>query len=86
MGERQRSTEKAQDYPTTVWDFPNRGAGHDDVEHATVESVGVFQIPMLQHTERGKMCYESLAGSGTQLVAAEQAVLRDGDRARVRGG
>jgi DNA modification methylase len=62
----------ADDFPPNVWEFPNRGEGHDDIEHPTVKPVGVFQIPMLQHTKRGEMCYEPFAGSGTQLVAAEQ--------------
>jgi DNA modification methylase len=62
----------AGDFPPNVWEFPNRGEGHDDIEHPTVKPVGVFQIPMLQHTKRGELCYEPFCGSGTQLVAAEQ--------------
>ncbi|MEP0766736.1 MAG: ParB N-terminal domain-containing protein [Fimbriimonadia bacterium] len=62
----------ASDFPPNVWEFPNRGEGHDDVEHPTVKPAGVFTIPMLQHTKPGDLCYEPFAGSGTQLVAAEQ--------------
>ena len=31
-----------------------------------------FEIPMLQHTRPGKVCYEPFAGSGTQFIAAER--------------
>lgn len=30
--------------------------------------------PIEQHTERGDICYEPFAGSGTQFVAAEKNV------------
>jgi DNA modification methylase len=57
---------------TSVWEFPNRGDGHDDVEHPTVKAVQCFTIPMEQHTKPGDICYEPFSGSGTQIVAAEQ--------------
>jgi DNA modification methylase len=62
----------AGDYPKNVWEFPNRGEGQDDIEHPTVKPVGVFTIPMEQHTKKGDICYEPFSGSGSQIVAGEQ--------------
>lgn len=60
----------AKDYPPTVWSFPTIRAGEPSV-HPTEKPIELFAIPMRQHTDRGDLCYEPFAGSGTQLVAAE---------------
>jgi DNA modification methylase len=33
--------------------------------------VELFAIPIRQHTRPGEVCYEPFAGSGTQLIAAQ---------------
>lgn len=60
----------AKDYPPSVWSFPTQAAGKT-TDHPTQKPVELFAIPMRQHTEKGDLCYEPFAGSGTQLVAAE---------------
>ncbi|MEM1096049.1 MAG: DNA methyltransferase [Bacteroidota bacterium] len=40
--------------------------------HPTPKPIELFALPMRMHTERGEICYEPFAGSGTQYVAAEQ--------------
>ncbi len=34
--------------------------------------LGVFRIPLRQHTRAGELCYEPFAGSGSQIIAAQQ--------------
>ncbi len=41
-------------------------------EHPTSKPLEVFKIPMCQHTRAGELCYEPFAGSGSQIIAAEQ--------------
>ena len=60
---------RADDHPTTVWTFPARG-GDRETLHPTSKPVELFEIPILQHTRQGELCYEPFAGSGSQLVAA----------------
>lgn len=60
----------AKDNPPSVWSFPTQAAGKT-TDHPTQKPVELFAIPMRQHTEKGDVCYEPFAGSGTQLVAAE---------------
>jgi len=53
---------------TTVWEFPKTiGA-----MHPTQKPVELFAIPMRNHTRSGEICAEPFAGSGSQLVAAQQ--------------
>jgi len=52
---------------TTVWEFPKPTGG----EHPTAKPVGVFEIPIRNHTEPGEVVYEPFAGSGSQFIAAE---------------
>ena len=60
----------AEDYPSTVWEFPTTTA-FERTDHPTQKPVELFQIPMLQHTRPGEICYEPFSGSGTQIVAGE---------------
>ena len=64
----QRSVDE---YLATVWDIPTHPPGQSP-EHPTSKPVELFAIPMRQHTRRGQICYEPFAGSGTQIIAAEQ--------------
>lgn len=53
---------------TTVWEFDKPTGG----SHPTMKPVGVFEIPMRNHTKVGDVCYEPFAGSGSQFIAAEE--------------
>jgi len=61
----------ADDYPSSVWQVPTIAPGTKTL-HPTSKPVELFAIPMRQHTRRGELCYEPFAGSGSQLIAAEQ--------------
>ena len=53
---------------TTVWEV---GRETDGV-HPTQKPVGLFTVPIENHTEPGAVVYEPFSGSGSQFVAAEQ--------------
>ena len=55
---------------STVWAFPTQTA-FERTDHPTQKPVELFQIPMMQHTRPGELCYEPFSGSGTQIVAGE---------------
>jgi DNA modification methylase len=61
----------AEDYPPSVWDIPTVPVGQA-TDHPTSKPVELFAIPMRQHTRAGELCYEPFAGSGSQIIAAEQ--------------
>ena len=61
----------SEDYPRSVWQFTSGRAETTD-DHPTSKPVELFEIPMLEHTSRGDLCYEPFIGSGTQHVAAER--------------
>jgi DNA modification methylase len=58
---------------SSVWqiDYDGKGrmVGND---HPTQKPLEVFARPMRKHTRPGDICYEPFAGSGSQLVAAEE--------------
>ncbi len=56
----------------TVWRFDTIPNGPERPDHPTPKPVELFEIPMLQHTRAGEVCYEPFAGSGTQFIAAER--------------
>jgi len=60
----------AGEFPTTVWEVPSSEVESD--AHPTCEPCRLFTLPMEMHTERTDICYEPFAGSGSQLVAAQQ--------------
>jgi len=60
----------AGEFPTTVWEVPSSEVETD--AHPTSKPCRLFALPMEMHTERGDICYEPFAGSGSQLVAAQQ--------------
>lgn len=43
-----------------------------ETEHPTQKPLELFARPMLNHTRKGEVVYEPFAGSGSQLIAAEQ--------------
>lgn len=58
---------------TTVWEVD----GVSQVErktfnHATPKPVGLFTIPIVKHLQAGEIAYEPFAGTGPQIIAAEQ--------------
>ncbi|MCH8271343.1 MAG: DNA modification methylase [Planctomycetes bacterium] len=57
---------------STVWEIDTIPNGRERPDHPTPKPLEVFEIPMLQHTKRGEICYEPFAGSGTQFIAAER--------------
>lgn len=56
---------------TTVWDVSQDTAGPDKV-HSTQKPTRLFEIPLLNHTRPGEVCFEPFAGSGSQIIAAER--------------
>jgi DNA modification methylase len=56
---------------TTVWHIDQ--AGDSDNVHPTQKPVEVFARPISWHLLPGQLAYEPFAGSGTALIAAEQA-------------
>lgn len=62
---------QSTEYQRTVWSVPGVNPPGKPTDHPTSKPSELFQIPMLQHTRKGDICYEPFAGSGSQLVAAE---------------
>jgi DNA modification methylase len=60
----------AGSFPSTVWEIPSSEVETD--AHPTCKPCRLFILPMEMHTEVGDLCYEPFAGSGSQLIAAEQ--------------
>ncbi|MBX3388629.1 MAG: DNA modification methylase [Phycisphaeraceae bacterium] len=57
---------------SSVWQIDTIARGEDRPDHPTPKPLEVFEIPMLQHTRAGEICYEPFAGSGTQIIAAQK--------------
>lgn len=54
---------------TSVWEVGrDAGAG----VHPTQKPVELFEIPMMNHTKKGDVCYEPFSGSGSQIIAGER--------------
>jgi len=56
---------------TSVWELRNETSNGERV-HPTQKPVELFLIPLRNHTREGDICYEPFAGSGSQIIAAEQ--------------
>lgn len=52
---------------TTIWAAGREG----DCPHPTQKPLKLFEVPILNHTKKGESVYEPFAGSGSQLVAAQ---------------
>ena len=64
---------------TTVWHVPNlnplggtREGENAVTGHGTQKPVGVYEIPIRNHTVAGEGIYDPFSGSGTALIAAEK--------------
>jgi DNA modification methylase len=55
---------------TSVWDDVIAPAR--ETEHPTQKPVDLFARPIRNHLKPGEWCYEPFAGSGSQIIAAEQ--------------
>ena len=53
----------------SVWPI---GRDSDHANHPTQKPVELFAIPMRNHSQKGEICYEPFAGSGSQFIAGEQ--------------
>jgi DNA modification methylase len=51
-----------------IWEV----ARENDKIHPTQKPLELFNIPILNHTNEGEICYEPFAGSGTQIISAER--------------
>ena len=61
----------AEDYPSSILNVPTIRSGQAS-EHPTSKPLELFRIPLRRHTRAGELCYEPFAGSGSQIIAAEQ--------------
>lgn len=62
--------QNGSEWNRTVWQIPSSEIESD--EHPTSKPVKIFGIPMAHHTKPDELCYEPFAGSGSQIIAAEQ--------------
>lgn len=53
----------------TVWDVPSVIFEKDKTSHPTQKSVGIYEIPILNHTLPNDSLYDPFGGSGTQIIA-----------------
>jgi DNA modification methylase len=63
---------KEAPHTSSVWPIDTIPSGEERPDHPTPKPLEVFEIPMLQHTRAGELCYEPFAGSGTQIIAAQK--------------
>jgi DNA modification methylase len=58
---------------TTVWDIASvTQAERKTFNHSTPKPVGLFTVPIVKHLLQGEIAYDPFAGSGPQIIAAEQ--------------
>src|SRR5690606_18487378 len=55
---------------TTVWEIDK--VANNDYVHPMQKPTELFAMPMRNHTQPGDICAEPFAGSGSQIIAAEQ--------------
>lgn len=70
-----RPSRYSEEFPSTVWNVPTVSPG-SATEHPTSKPVRLFEVPMVQHTRPGEVCYEPFAGSGSQVIAAQKLARR----------
>lgn len=56
----------------TVWDIPNVMFEKDKTSHPTQKALGIYEVPIENHTRQGDSVYEPFGGSGTSLIACEK--------------
>jgi DNA modification methylase len=76
---RHRGSWRGDRAQTTVWDVPNlnpmggsRTGANAVTGHATQKPVGLFEIPLRNHTTADDVLYDPFCGSGTAVIAAEK--------------
>jgi DNA modification methylase len=58
---------------TTVWEIASvTQAERKTFNHSTPKPVGLFTVPIVKHLKADGVAYEPFAGSGPQVIAAEQ--------------
>ncbi|HEX5443185.1 MAG TPA: DNA methyltransferase [Pirellulales bacterium] len=58
---------------TTVWEIASVPHNErEELDHPTPKPVELFAIPIVKHLLPGEICFEPFAGTGPQLLAAEQ--------------
>jgi DNA modification methylase len=62
----------ANDVPSTQWEADQEILVGEETLHPTPKPTKLFELPMLQHTQVGDICYEPFSGSGSQHVAGEK--------------
>ena len=58
-------------YPQSVWQV-GKAESDTSEDHPTSKPIELWEIPILEHTKRGDICYEPFIGSGTHHIAAER--------------
>ena len=61
----------SDEHASTIWSVATVAPGTETL-HPTSKPTLLFEIPMLQHSDPGDVCYEPFAGSGSQHVAGEK--------------
>ncbi|MFM9996708.1 MAG: site-specific DNA-methyltransferase [Phycisphaerales bacterium] len=67
-----RPRRNGEPVPSTVWKLDTIPNGPERPDHPTPKPLELFAIPMRQHTRAGEICYEPIAGSGTQIISAQR--------------
>lgn len=75
QGKRPESERRPPANACCVWDIDQREGVEDDLGsvHPTIKPVEIVRRPIDWHTRRGELLYEPFSGSGTAIIAAEQA-------------
>lgn len=62
---------------TTIWEVAGVAqAERKEFNHSTPKPCGLFTVPLIKHLHAGEIAYEPFAGSGPQVIAAEQTKRR----------
>lgn len=67
----QKPPKLSEVYPQSVWQVGKAESDTSD-DHPTSKPIELWEIPILEHTRRGEICYEPFIGSGTHHIAAER--------------
>ncbi|SHL39792.1 DNA modification methylase [Desulfatibacillum alkenivorans DSM 16219] len=62
-------------HPTDVWEVSGVNSSHKEIDHPTVAPVEIPYRALLAYGRQGDIVFDPFAGSGTTLIAVEQAGL-----------